>query len=90
MTDKAILRELLESAKCVVIIRAEELEAHGDTLVLLGEVTQPYEKVAIEYNVAHARGVAARSMSCHCPSTMTARECKSHVPFMTTLIFSNT
>ncbi|HKV78704.1 MAG TPA: BON domain-containing protein [Candidatus Sulfotelmatobacter sp.] len=36
-----------------------EFEAHENTLVILGEVTQPYKKVAIDYNVAHVKGVAA-------------------------------
>jgi hypothetical protein len=34
-------------------------EAHGNTLVILGEVTQPYKKAAIAYNLAHIKGVAA-------------------------------
>jgi osmotically-inducible protein OsmY len=36
-----------------------QFEAHGNTLVILGQVTQPYKKVAIAYNVAHVKGVAA-------------------------------
>jgi hyperosmotically inducible protein len=36
-----------------------EFQAHGNTLVLLGEVTQPYKKVAIGFSVAHIKGVAA-------------------------------
>ncbi len=32
---------------------------HGNTLVLLGEVTQPYKKAEITYGVAHIKGVAA-------------------------------
>ena len=34
-------------------------EAHGNTVVVLGQVTQPYKKVAIGNTVAHIKGVAA-------------------------------
>jgi len=36
-----------------------DFEAHGNTLVVLGEVTQPYKKAAIAYRVAHIKGVVA-------------------------------
>jgi BON domain len=36
-----------------------QFAAHGNTLVIFGEVIQPYKKVAIAYNLAHVKGVAA-------------------------------
>lgn len=36
-----------------------EFEVHGSTLVVLGQVTQPYKKAAIGYSLAHIRGVEA-------------------------------
>ena len=36
-----------------------EFEAHGNTLIVLGQVTQPYKKAAIGYSLAHIRGVEA-------------------------------
>jgi hyperosmotically inducible periplasmic protein len=36
-----------------------EFEAHGNTLIASGEVTQPYKKESINYSVAHIKGVAA-------------------------------
>jgi osmotically-inducible protein OsmY len=52
-------RRKLLSCYAYTVYDYVEFEAHGNTLVILGEVTQPYKKVAIAYNVAHVKGVAA-------------------------------
>ncbi len=52
-------RRKLLSCYAYTVYDYVEFEAHGNTLVVLGEVTQPYKKVAIAYSVAHVKGVAA-------------------------------
>jgi len=52
-------RHKLLSCYAYTVYDYVEFEIHGNRLVILGEVTQPYKKVAIDYNVAHVTGVAA-------------------------------
>jgi BON domain len=52
-------RRKLLSCYAYTVYDYVEFEAHGDTFVILREVTQPYKKVAIVYNVSHVKGVAA-------------------------------
>jgi osmotically-inducible protein OsmY len=51
-------RRKLLSCYAYTVYDYVEFEAHGNTLFILGEVTQPYKKVAIDYNLAHIKGVA--------------------------------
>jgi osmotically-inducible protein OsmY len=50
-------RKKLLSCYAYTVYDYVDVEAYGHTLVILGEVTQPYKKVAIAYNVAHVKGV---------------------------------
>jgi osmotically-inducible protein OsmY len=50
-------RKTLLSCYAYTVYDYVDVEAYGSTLVILGEVTQPYKKVAIAYNVAHVKGV---------------------------------
>jgi osmotically-inducible protein OsmY len=51
-------RRKLLSCYAYTVYDYVEFEAHRNTLIILGEVTQPYKKVAIDYNLAHIKGVA--------------------------------
>lgn len=51
-------RRLLASYAYTVFDHVE-VEAHGNTLIVLGQVTQPYKKAAVVYSLAHIRGVEA-------------------------------
>jgi osmotically-inducible protein OsmY len=55
----AAARSKLRSCYAYSVYDYVEFEAHANTLVILGEVTQPYKKVAIAYNISHVKGVAA-------------------------------
>jgi osmotically-inducible protein OsmY len=52
-------RHKLLSCYAYTVYDYVEFEAHGSTLVILGELTQPYKKVAIDYTLAHIKGVSA-------------------------------
>lgn len=65
-TDRVTSNQIIEQARrrlltcyAYTVYDHVEFEVQGNTLIVLGEVTQPYKKEAIGYSVAHIKGVAA-------------------------------
>lgn len=65
-TDGVTANQIVEKARhrlftcyAYTVYDYVEFQVHENTLMLLGEVTQPYKKVTIGYNMSHIKGVAA-------------------------------
>ena len=57
-TDGVTSNQIIEQARRR-LLASYAYTAHGNTLIVLGQVTQPYKKAAIGYSFAHIRSVEA-------------------------------
>src|ERR1700739_3747331 len=71
-TDSVTSSQIVEQARrrlvncyAYTVYDYVEFEAHGNTLVVTGEVTQPYKKESINYSVSRIKGVAAIDNKVH-------------------------